>query len=79
MFYETRTAATNNNNNNNNNNLFLIRRKLTSEYDQMRLTTITTCNNNTCNVNSITLSVQDEKGNLFDFNGMPIEFELEIN
>ena len=35
----------NNNNNNNNNNLFLIRRKLTSEYDQMRLTTITTCNN----------------------------------
>ena len=29
----------------NNNNLFLIRRKLTSEYDQMRLTTITTCNN----------------------------------
>ena len=33
------------NNNNNNNNLFLIRRKLTSEYDQMRLTTITTCNN----------------------------------
>ena len=27
------------------NNLFLIRRKLTSEYDQMRLTTITTCNN----------------------------------
>ena len=27
----------NNNNNNNNNNLFLIRRKLTSEYDQMRL------------------------------------------
>ena len=28
-----------------NNNLFLIRRKLTSEYDQMRLTTRTTCNN----------------------------------
>ena len=25
--------------------LFLIRRKLTYEYDQMRLTTITTCNN----------------------------------
>ena len=24
--------------------LFLIRRKLTTEYDQMRLTTITTCN-----------------------------------
>ena len=32
-------------NNNNNNNLFLIRCKLTSEYDQMRLTTITACNN----------------------------------
>ena len=32
-------------NNNNNNSLFLIRRKLTSEYDQMRLTTITACNN----------------------------------
>ena len=31
--------------NNNNNNLFLIRRKITSEYDQMRLTTITTRNN----------------------------------
>ena len=30
-------------------------------------------------VNNITLSVQDEKGNLFDFNGMPLEFELEIN
>ena len=30
-------------------------------------------------VNSITISVQDEKGNLFDFNGMPLEFELEIN
>ena len=30
-------------------------------------------------VNSITLSVQDENGNLFDFNGMPLEFEVEIN
>ena len=30
-------------------------------------------------VNSITLSVQDESGNLFDFNGMPLEFEVEIN
>ena len=33
----------------------------------------------TYDVNSITLSVKDEKGNLFDFNGMPLEFELEIN
>ena len=30
-------------------------------------------------VNSITLSVKDEKGNLFDFDGMPLEFEVEIN
>ena len=30
-------------------------------------------------VNSITLSVKDENGNLFDFNSMPLEFELEIN
>ena len=30
-------------------------------------------------VNSITISVQDEKGNMFDFNGMPLEFEVEIN
>ena len=30
-------------------------------------------------VNSLTISVRDEKGNLFDFNGQPLEFELEIN
>ena len=30
-------------------------------------------------VNSITLSVQEENGNLFDFNGLPLEFEVEIN
>ena len=30
-------------------------------------------------VNSLTISVQDEKGNLFDFNGQPLEFEVEIN
>ena len=30
-------------------------------------------------VNSITLSVKDEKGNLFDFNDHPLEFEVEIN
>ena len=29
--------------------------------------------------NSITRSVRDEKGELFDFNGQPLEFELEIN
>ena len=30
-------------------------------------------------VNGITITVKDEKGNLFDFNDMPLEFELEIN
>ena len=30
-------------------------------------------------VNSLTISVKDEKGNLFDFNGQPLEFEVEIN
>ena len=30
-------------------------------------------------VNSITLSVRDKDGKLFDFKGMPIEFELELN
>ena len=30
-------------------------------------------------VNSITLSVKDEKGNLFDFNNHPLEFEVKIN
>ena len=30
-------------------------------------------------VNSLTISVRDEKGNLFDFNGRSLEFELEIN
>ena len=30
-------------------------------------------------VNSLTISVQDENGNLFDFNDQPLEFELEIN
>ena len=30
-------------------------------------------------VNSITLSVKDENGNLFDFKDQPLEFEVEIN
>ena len=30
-------------------------------------------------VNSITVSVRDENGELFDFNGFPLEFVLEIN
>ena len=30
-------------------------------------------------VSSITISVRDVNGNLFDFNGMPLEFELDLN
>ena len=30
-------------------------------------------------VHSITVSVKDEDGELFDFKGMPLEFELELN
>jgi len=30
-------------------------------------------------VNSVTVSIKDEHGELFDFIGMPLEFELEIN
>ena len=30
-------------------------------------------------VNSIRVSVRDENGELFDFKGMPLEFELELN
>ena len=30
-------------------------------------------------VNSITISVRDENGQLFDFKDMPLEFELELN
>ncbi len=30
-------------------------------------------------VNSITVSVRDENGQLFDFKDMPLEFELELN
>ena len=41
----------------------VLRDVLTSDYD----------------VNSLTISVRDVNGNLFDFNGMPLEFEVEIN
>ena len=30
-------------------------------------------------VNSMTISVKDSDGKLFDFKDMPLEFELEIN
>ena len=41
----------------------VLREVLTSDYD----------------VNGITITVKDEKGNLFDFNDMPLEFEVETN
>ena len=41
----------------------VLRDTLTSDYD----------------VNSLTISIRDENGELFDFNGMPLEFEVEIN
>ena len=33
----------------------------------------------TSHANSIAISVRDQNGELFDFNGMPLEFELELN
>jgi len=30
-------------------------------------------------INSITLKVKDENGELFDFKGLPLLFELELN
>ena len=36
------------------------------------------CSTSSC-VNSVTISVRDQDGKLFDFKEMPLEFELEIN
>ena len=30
-------------------------------------------------VNNLTISVKDVNGNLFDFHGLPLEFEIELN
>ena len=30
-------------------------------------------------VNNLTISVKDVDGNLFDFHGLPLEFEIELN
>jgi len=30
-------------------------------------------------INSITISVKDENGELFDFKGFPLSFELDLN
>ena len=47
-------------------------------YDSSPLQPIRDCSTSE-HVNSITLSVRDENGELFDFKGMPLEFELELN
>ena len=47
-------------------------------YDASPLQPIRDCSTSE-HVNSITLSVRDENGQLFDFKGMPLEFELELN
>ena len=47
-------------------------------YDSSPLQPIRECSTNP-HVNSITISVKDQAGQLFDFKGMPLEFELELN
>ena len=47
-------------------------------YDSSPLQPIRDCSTSS-HVNSITISVKDQAGELFDFNGMPLEFELELN
>ena len=47
-------------------------------YDASPLQPIRDCLTSS-HVNSITISVRDQDGELFDFKGLPIEFELELN
>ena len=47
-------------------------------YDSSPLQPIRDCSPSS-HVNSITISVKDQAGQLFDFKGMPPEFELELN
>ena len=47
-------------------------------YDASPLQPIRDCSTSE-HVNSITISVRDENGELFDFKDMPLEFELELN
>ena len=47
-------------------------------YDSSPLQPIRDCSTDK-HVTEITISVRDENGELFDFNGMPHEFELELN
>ena len=47
-------------------------------YDSSPLQPIRDCSTSS-HVNSITISVKDQDGDLFDFKDMPLEFELELN
>ena len=47
-------------------------------YDSSPLQPIRECSTSS-HVSSITISVKDQAGQLFDFKGMPLEFELELN
>ena len=47
-------------------------------YDASPLQPIRDCSTSE-HVNSITLSVRDQDGQLFDFKSLPLEFELELN
>ena len=47
-------------------------------YDSSTSQPIRDCSTSS-HVNSITISVKDENGELFDFKSMPLEFELELN
>ena len=47
-------------------------------YDASHQQPIRDCSTDS-HVNSIKISVRDENGELFDFKGMPLEFELELN
>ena len=47
-------------------------------YDASPLQPIRDCLTSS-HVNSITISVRDQDGELFDFKNMPLEFELELN
>ena len=47
-------------------------------YDSSAQQPIRDCSTSS-HVKNITISVKDENGELFDFNGMPLEFELELN
>ena len=47
-------------------------------YDSSPLQPIRDCSTSS-HVKSITISIKDQDGELFDFNDMPLEFEMELN